>query len=60
VAYAGVVDVDADTATVIAATAGTVASEETDNRPVRHDLRLRLELVHEDGRWLISDLTAVS
>ncbi len=58
--YAGVVDVDEDSATVIAATTGTVASKQTDDQPVRRDFRLRLELVHEDGRWLTSDLQSVS
>lgn len=60
VLYVGVVDVDEDSATVLAATSGTVADQETDHQPVGRDLRLRLELVHEDGRWLTSDLQLVS
>lgn len=60
VLFAGVVDVDQDSATVIAATTGTLANTETDNQPVRRNFRLRLELVHEDGRWLTSDLQSVS
>lgn len=60
VLYVGVVDVDEETATVLAATSGTVADQETDNQPVGRDLRLRLELVHEDGRWLTNDLQLVS
>lgn len=60
VLYVGVVDVDEDRATVLAATSGTVAEKETDHQPVGRDLRLRLELVHEDGRWLTSDLQLVS
>ena len=43
VLYAGVVDVDRDSATVIAATSGTVANKQTDNQPVSRDFRLRLE-----------------
>lgn len=60
VLHAGVLHVDEDSATVIAATTGTMASRQTDNQPVRRDFRLRLELVHEDGRWLTSDLQSVS
>lgn len=60
VLYVGVVEVDDDRATVLAATSGTVTDKETDNQPVVRDLRLRLELVHEDGRWLTDDLQLVS
>lgn len=60
VLYAGVVDVDQDSATVIAATAGTVANKQTDNQPVGRNFRLQLELVYQDGRWLTSDLQFVS
>ncbi|MEJ7794890.1 MAG: hypothetical protein WKF50_05005 [Nocardioides sp.] len=60
VLYAGVVDVDQDSATVIAATSGTVANKQTDNQPVGRSFRLQLELVYEDGRWLTDDLQVVS
>ena len=60
VLYAGVVDVDQDSATVIAATSGTVANKQTDNQPVGRSFRLQLELVCEDGRWLTDDLQVVS
>lgn len=60
VLYAGVLDVDQDSATVLVATTGTLASKQTDNQPVRHDFRLQLELVREDGRWLTNDLQLVS
>ena len=59
VLWAGVVDVDQDSATVIAATSGTVANQETNNQPVSRNFRLRLDLVREDGRWLTSDLQFV-
>lgn len=59
VLYAGVVDVDRDSATVITATTGTVANKQTDSQPEERDFRLRLELVHEDGRWLTSALEIV-
>ena len=52
VLWAGVVDVDQDSATVIAATSGTVANQQTDNQPVARNFRLRLDLVLEDGQWL--------
>lgn len=60
VLHAGVVEVDEDSAIVIAATTGTVANKQTDNQPVGRNFRLRLELVHVDGRWLTSDLQSVS
>lgn len=59
VVYAGVVDADHDSATVIAATTGTVANKQTDNQPVGRNFRLQLELVLEDGKWLTSDLQFV-
>ena len=60
VLWAGVVDVDNDSATVIAATSGTVANKQTGNKPVARNFRLQLELVLEDGRWLTRDLQFVS
>jgi Mce-associated membrane protein len=59
VLWAGVVDVDQDSATVIAATSGTVANRQTNNQPVARTFRLRLDLVREDGRWLTNDLQFV-
>ncbi|HEX5861831.1 MAG TPA: hypothetical protein VFY58_08300 [Nocardioides sp.] len=59
VLWAGVVDVDQDSATVIAATSGTVANKQTGNQPVARNFRLRLDLVLEDGRWLTNDLQFV-
>lgn len=60
VLWAGVVDVDNDSATVIVATTGTVANNQTDNEPVVRSFRLQLELVLEAGRWLTRDLQFVS
>ena len=59
VLWAGVVDVDQDSATVIAATSGTVANQQTNNQPVARNFRLQLDLVLEDGRWLTNDLQFV-
>jgi Mce-associated membrane protein len=59
VLWAGVVDVDQDSATVIAATSGTVANRQTNNQPVARNFRLRLDLVREGGRWLTNDLQFV-
>jgi Mce-associated membrane protein len=59
VIWAGVVDVDKDSATVIAATAGTVANTKTNNKPVVRNFRLQLDLVYVDGDWLTSDLQFV-
>lgn len=60
VLWAGVVDVDEDKATVIAATTGTVANKQTGNKPVVRNFRLQLELQFEGGRWLTRDLQFVS
>jgi Mce-associated membrane protein len=59
VIWAGVVDVDKDTATVIAATTGTVANTNTDNKPIVRNFRLQLDLVYVDGAWLTNDLQFV-
>ncbi len=59
VLWAGVVDLDGDRATVIAATSGTVTSRRTEGVPLPRDFQLRLELVLEDGRWLTRDLRFV-
>ena len=60
VLWAGVVDVDKDSATVLAATTGTVANNSTQNKPIVRNFRLQLELVYEDGKWLTRDLQFVS
>ena len=60
VLWAGVVDVDKDSATVLAATTGTVANKTTNNKPVARNFRLQLDLVYEDGTWLTRDLQFVS
>jgi Mce-associated membrane protein len=59
VTWAGVVSVDADSATVIAATTGTVANKASRGEPVprRFRIQLTLELVH--GEWLTSNLEFV-
>lgn len=59
VLWAGVVDVDHDSATVIAATAGTVANVQSGNKPVSRNFRLQINLVYQDGKWLTSDLQFV-
>jgi len=59
VLHAGVVSIDEGSATVIAATAGTIATRQTDNQPVERNFQLRLELVLDDGRWLTDDLQFV-
>ena len=59
VVWAGVVDVDGDSATVIAATSGTVANVRTDGKAVARNYRLLLDLVLQDGQWLTRDLQFV-
>ena len=60
VVWTGVVSLDQDSATVLAATTGTVANVSTHNQPVARNFRLQLQLVKVGGRWLTSDLQWVS
>lgn len=48
----GVVSLGPTSATVLAATDGTLATRSDRAAPRERDARLRLELVLEDGRWL--------
>lgn len=59
VLWAGLVAGDADDATVIVATTGTVANKATDFEPQARTYRLQLDLSFVDGRWLTSDLQYV-
>lgn len=60
VIWAGVSHIDKDSATVIAATTGTVSNTQTKNRPVHSNFRLKLDLVLVDGVWLTRDLEFVA
>ncbi|CAI9413700.1 hypothetical protein [Nocardioides sp. T2.26MG-1] len=60
VLWAGVVTVDPDSATVIAATQGTVANVSTDDKPIARYFRLKLDLQKVDGDWLTADLEFVA
>lgn len=55
----GVVTLQGSGATALAAVDGTVASRATDDEPVARDTRLRLDLIREDDRWLVSDVEVV-
>lgn len=59
VLWAGVVTVDPDSATVIAATEGTVANVSTKNQPVARYFRLKLDLQRVDGDWKTANLEFV-
>lgn len=59
VLWAGVVDLDSDRATVIAATTGTVANVSTHDRQVARQFRLKLDLVNVDGVWKTGNLEFV-
>ncbi len=59
VLWAGVVDVDSDSATVLAATTGTVANRSTKNQKVARLFRLELDLQKVGDRWLTSNLEFV-
>ena len=60
VEWAGVVSSDEDSATVIVATSGTVANNQTGAKPVARNFRLQLQLVREGDQWLTSDLQFVA
>jgi Mce-associated membrane protein len=60
VLWAGVVAEDKDSATVIVATAGTVANVQTKNKPIARNFRLQLQLNLVSGHWLTSDLQFVA
>jgi Mce-associated membrane protein len=60
VVWTGVVSVDEDSATVIVATSGTVANNQTGDKPVARNFRLQLQLVKQDDAWLTSDLQFVA
>jgi Mce-associated membrane protein len=59
VVWSGVVAVAPDRATVIAATTGTVSNTSTHGRKSPRHFRLRISLLHQDGRWLTSDIQFV-
>jgi Mce-associated membrane protein len=60
VLWAGVTDLDADSATVLAATQGTVANKASEGEPVARYFRLKLDLQLVDGEWRTSNLEFVS
>jgi len=60
VLWAGLVAGDQDSATVIVITSGTVANKATDFEKRSQRLRVQLELVLKDGKWLVDDLQTVA
>jgi Mce-associated membrane protein len=58
VVWAGVVAQDPDSATVILATTGTVATKKS--AATAENYRIQMQLVSEKGRWLTSDLQFVT
>jgi len=59
VLWAGVVDADKDSATVIVATTGTVSNTQTDNKPVARQFRIKVDLVREGDDWKTSNVEFV-
>ncbi|GAA4689955.1 hypothetical protein [Nocardioides nanhaiensis] len=59
VVWAGVVTAAQDSATVIVATTGTVANDQTDQAPVARTFRLQIQLSLVEGAWKASDLQFV-
>jgi Mce-associated membrane protein len=60
VIWAGVSSIDDDSATVIAATKGKVANNQTNGQRVKRYFRLKLDLVYVDGKWLTDNLEFLS
>ncbi len=60
VVWAGVSDLDDDSARVFVSTTGTVANKETGGEPVERNFRLQLDLVKVEGRWLTNNLEFVA
>jgi len=54
-----VVSVDVDSASVIAATTGTVANKASQGEPVARSFRILLTLELVDGEWLTNNLEFV-
>lgn len=59
VLWAGVTNLDSDSATVLVATNGTVQNQSTGNEKVARYFRLKLDLQNVDGEWLVSNLEFV-
>lgn len=60
VVWAGVDNLDGDSARVFAYTSGTVANLQTGGQPVERNFRLQLDLVLVDGEWLTNNLEFVA
>jgi Mce-associated membrane protein len=60
VTWAGVVSLDVDSATVIAATTGTVANKASQGEAVPRRFRIQLTLELVDGDWLTNNLEFVA
>jgi Mce-associated membrane protein len=59
VLWAGVVDADHDSASVIVATTGTVSNTSTGRKPVARQFRIKVDLVREGDDWLASNVEFV-
>jgi Mce-associated membrane protein len=59
VLWAGVVDADSDSASVIVATSGTVQNTSTGDKPVARQFRIKVDLVRKDDAWKTSNVEFV-
>src|SRR6478735_1210596 len=59
VLWAGVVDADKDSASVVVATTGTVANTSTENKPVARQFRIKVDLVRQKDAWKTSNVEFV-
>jgi hypothetical protein len=59
VVWAGIDQIDDDSATVLVATNGTVINDTTHGKPVTRNYRLQLGMTLEDGKWLTRDVQFV-
>jgi Mce-associated membrane protein len=57
--WSGVAEIGPDRATVVAATSGTVSNVRTHGQERPRHFRFRVSMVHQDGRWLTSDIDFV-
>lgn len=56
---AGILTEDADSARVLVVADSQVTNTGSDGEPQMRHYRIRMDLVREDGRWLVSDLAFV-
>ncbi|GAB2988246.1 hypothetical protein [Nocardioides montaniterrae] len=59
VVYAGYTTGDADSATTVLATQGTVSSDITHKQVAAHNNQIKVDLARSGGRWLVNNVTFI-